>query len=274
MIFYKTDEEIELIRQSCLLVCKTLAEVASMLRPGMSGENIDQRAEAFIRDHKASPAFKGYRGFPASLCVSVNDVVVHGIPTEKQIFNEGDIVSIDCGVKMNGYYGDAAYTFAIGEVSEEIMELLRVTNAALYKGIQQAVPGNRLGDIGFTIQHFAERVHNYGVVRELVGHGVGRELHESPEVPNYGQRGRGVKLKEGLVIAIEPMINLGKKEVRTARDGWTVHAKDGKPAAHYEHTVAVKKGKADILSDHSFIEAAIRSNPYLKEIEAKKIPAA
>ncbi|MBK7869235.1 MAG: type I methionyl aminopeptidase [Saprospiraceae bacterium] len=274
MIFYKTDEEIELIRQSCLLVCKTLAQVASMLHPGVSGEVIDRKAEEFIRDHNAVPAFKGYRGFPASLCVSVNDVVVHGIPDNKQIFKEGDIVSVDCGVKMNGYFGDAAYTFAIGDVSEDIMDLLRTTHAALYKGIQQAVPGNRLGDVGFTIQHFVERVHGYGIVRELVGHGVGRELHESPEVPNYGQRGRGVKLKEGLVIAIEPMVNLGKKDVRTAKDGWTVHAKDGKPSAHYEHTVAVKKGKADILSDHSFIEAEIQNNPNIKEINAVKTAAA
>lgn len=269
MIFYKTDEEIELIRESCLLVCKTLAEVASMLRPGMESSKIDQVAETFIRDHKAVPAFKGYRGFPASLCVSLNDIVVHGIPSEKQVFKDGDIVSVDCGVKWNGYFGDAAYTFAIGDVAEPVMKLLRTTHASLYKGIQQAVAGNRLGDIGFSIQHFIEREHGYGVVRELVGHGVGRELHESPEVPNYGQRGRGIKLKEGLVIAIEPMVNLGKKEVRTDRDGWTVHAKDGKPSAHYEHTVAVGKKTADILSDHSFIEAAIRNNPNVKELEAR-----
>ncbi len=270
MIYYKTDEEIELIRQSCLLVCKTLAHVGSILRPGISGETIDKAAEEFILDHNAAPAFKGYRGFPASLCVSVNDVVVHGIPNSKQIFGERDVVSIDCGVYMNGYFGDAAYTFAIGDVEEDVMDLLRVTNASLYKGIQQAVPGNRVGDIGFAIQYFVEKLHGYGVVRELVGHGVGRELHESPEVPNYGQRGRGVKLKEGLVIAIEPMVNMGKKDVRTSKDGWTVHAKDGKPSAHYEHTIAVRKGKADILSDHSFIEAAIRNNPNLKEIELKK----
>lgn len=274
MIFYKTDEEIELIRQSCVLVCKTLAEVASLLRPGIDSSKIDQVAEAFIRDHKAVPAFKGYRGFPASLCVSLNDIVVHGIPSDKQIFKDGDIVSVDCGVQWNGYFGDAAYTFAIGEVAEPVMKLLRVTHASLYKGIQQAVAGNRLGDIGFTIQNFVEREHGYGVVRELVGHGVGRELHESPEVPNYGQRGRGIKLKEGLVIAIEPMVNLGKKDVRTERDGWTVHAKDGKPSAHYEHTVAVGKKTADILSDHSYIETAIRNNPNLKALETKKSIAA
>lgn len=274
MIYYKTDEEIELIRQSCLLVCKTLAEVASLLKPGVDSGKIDRIAETFIRDHKASPAFKGYRGFPASLCVSLNDVVVHGIPSEKQIFKEGDIVSVDCGVQWNGYFGDAAYTFAIGDVEESIMKLMRVTHASLYKGIQQAVAGNRLGDIGFAVQNYVEREHGYGVVRELVGHGVGRELHESPEVANYGQRGRGIKLKEGLVIAIEPMVNLGKKEVRTERDGWTVHAKDGKPSAHFEHTVAVGKKSADILSDHSYIEAAIRNNANLKELEAKTSAAA
>lgn len=274
MVYYKTDEEIELIRQSCLLVCKTLAEVATLLQPGVESKKIDRIAEEFIRDHKAVPAFKGYRGFPAALCVSLNDIVVHGIPSAEQVFKNGDIVSIDCGVHWNGYFGDAAYTFAIGDVAEPVMKLLRVTHAALYKGIQQAVAGNRLGDIGFAIQNFVERGHGYGVVRELVGHGVGRELHESPEVPNYGQRGRGIKLKEGLVIAIEPMVNMGKKDVRTNRDGWTVHAKDGKPSAHYEHTVAVGKKSADILSDHSYIEAAIRNNPNLKELEAKTSAAA
>ncbi|MFN7119970.1 MAG: type I methionyl aminopeptidase [Saprospiraceae bacterium] len=274
MIYYKTDEEIELIRQSCLLVCKTLAEVALLLKPGMDSSKIDRVAEEFIRDHKAVPAFKGYRGFPASLCVSLNDVVVHGIPNEKQVFRDGDIVSVDCGVQWNGYFGDAAYTFAIGDVAEPVMKLLRVTHTSLYKGIQQAVAGNRLGDIGFAVQNYVEREHGYGVVRELVGHGVGRELHESPEVANYGQRGRGIKLKEGLVIAIEPMVNLGKKEVRTERDGWTVHAKDGKPSAHFEHTVAVGKKSADILSDHSYIEIAIRNNPNLKELEAKTSAAA
>ncbi len=275
MIYYKTSEEIEIIRENCILVCKTLAEVASMLRPGITGDVIDRAAETFIRDHKAIPAFKGYKGsFPASLCVSVNDVVVHGIPTDKQVFKEGDVVSVDCGVKANGYFGDAAYTFAIGDVPEKVMDLLRVTHESLYKGIQQAIPGNRLGDISFSIQHYVERTHSYGIVRELVGHGLGRELHESPEVPNYGQRGRGIKLKEGLVIAIEPMVNMGRKEVYTGKDGWTVYAKDGKPSAHYEHTIAVAKGQPDILSDHSFIEAAIRNNPELKPLEAAKPAAA
>ncbi len=275
MIYYKTDEEIELIRQSCHLVCRTLAEVGAMLRPGITSEQIDRAAETFIRDHKAIPAFKGYKGtFPGSLCVSLNDVVVHGFPSDKQVFKDGDIVSVDCGVKWNGYFGDAAYTFAIGNVSEPVMKLLRITNASLYKGVNQAVAGNRLGDIGFAIQTFIEREHGYGIVRELVGHGVGRELHESPEVANYGQRGRGVKLKEGLVIAIEPMVNMGKKEVYTERDGWTVRSKDGKPSAHFEHTVAVRKKSVDILSDHSYIEAAIQNNPNLKEVANKKSVAA
>ncbi|MEN0003689.1 MAG: type I methionyl aminopeptidase [Bacteroidota bacterium] len=267
MIFYKTDEEIELIRESCLLVCKTLTLVGEMLRPGVKGSTIDVAAEALIRDHRAEPGFKGYRGFPATLCVSVNEGVVHGIPTEKQVFKDGDVVSVDCGVFMNGFFGDAAYTFAIGDVEEHVMKMLRVTNASLYKAIEVAVAGKRLGDIGFAVQDYVEKQHNYSVVKELVGHGIGRELHEKPEVANYGRRGRGSKLKEGLVIAIEPMVNLGKRAVRTAKDGWTVIAKDLKPSAHYEHTVAVRKGKADILSDHRSIEQAILANPNLKSIE-------
>ncbi len=263
-IFYKTDEEIEIIRDNCLLVCKTLALVAEMIGPGVSGDNIDKQAEQLIRDHGGVPGFKGLYDFPATLCVSVNEQVVHGVPSEQE-FRDGDIVSVDCGVFMNGYYGDAAYTFAIGEVADEVMELLRITKASLYKGIECAVSGKRIGDIGFAIQHYTERVHHYGVVRELVGHGVGRDLHEGPEVPNYGKRGKGIKLKEGLVIAIEPMINLGKKDVISFQDG-TVLAKDKKPSAHFEHTVAVRKHRADILSDHSFIEAAILKNSNLKEV--------
>jgi len=270
-IYYKTNEEIELIRKSCLLVCKTLAHVGSILRPGISGEEIDLAAETFIRDHGAEPGFKGYRGFPATLCVSVNEGVVHGIPTKGQIFKDGDVVSIDCGVLWDEFYGDAAYTFPIGNVSEEVMELLRVTNTSLYKGIDQAVVGNRIGDIAFAIQQYVERKHNYGVVRELVGHGLGRELHEAPEVPNYGKRGRGVKLQEGLVIAIEPMVNMGRKDVRTAADGWTVIAKDRKPSAHFEHSIAVRKKGVDILSDHSFIEETIQNNPELREVVLKTV---
>ncbi len=270
-IHYKTNEEVELIRKSCLLVCKTLAEVAAILKPGVSGAEIDQVAEACIRDHGAKPGFKGYRDFPATLCVSVNEGVVHGIPHEKQIFQDGDVVSIDCGVFWNGFYGDAAYTFPVGDVSEEVMNLLRVTNASLYKGIDQAIVGNRIGDIAFAIQYYVERKFRYGIVRELVGHGLGRELHEAPEVPNYGKRGRGVKLQDGLVIAIEPMVNMGKRDVRTAKDGWTVIARDRKPSAHFEHSVVVRKERADVLSDHSFIEQAIRNNPNLKEVEFKTV---
>ena len=267
MIFYKTEEEIELIRQSCLLVCKALAHVASLIRPGVSGLYLDKEAEALIRDHHASPGFKGYRGFPATLCISPNEAVVHGIPSKKE-FRDGDIVSVDCGVQWNGYFGDSAYTFALGHVGEEVMSLLRVTNTSLYLGIDQAIAGNRLGDIGFAIQEYVERRHHYGVVRELVGHGVGRNLHEEPEVPNYGKRGRGVKLQERMVIAIEPMVNMGRKEVIHAEDGWTVISKDHKVAAHYEHTISVGRERADILSDHSSIELEVKRNPELQRVEA------
>ncbi|MEL6635455.1 MAG: type I methionyl aminopeptidase [Bacteroidota bacterium] len=265
MIFYKTADEIEQIRESCLIVCKALAHVASRIRPGMTGEQIDREAEALIRDHGADPGFKGYRGFPATLCISVNEGVVHGIPSKTE-FRDGDVVSVDCGSFKNGFYGDSAFTFALGEVSDEVMQLLRVTNTALYKGIANAIVGKRLGDIGFAVQEYCERQHKYGVVRELVGHGIGRNLHEAPEVPNYGKRGRGPMLKEGLVIAIEPMINLGRKEVRQASDGWTIITKDKQPSAHFEHSVAVKKGKADILSNHEPIEAALQSNPEVHEV--------
>lgn len=270
MIFYKTEEEIALIRESSLLVCKTLAHVASLVRPGVTGLYLDREAEAFIRDHHATPGFKGYRGFPATLCISPNEAVVHGIPSDKE-FRDGDVISVDCGVVLNGYYGDSAYTFALGNVSEEVMNLLRVTNTSLYLGIDQAVAGNRLGDIGHAIQEYVERRNHYGVVRELVGHGIGKNLHEEPEVPNYGKRGRGAKLQEGIVIAIEPMVNMGKKEVIHADDGWTVISKDRKAAAHYEHTIAVRREKADILSDHSGIETAVRNNPELKEVEVYDI---
>lgn len=267
MIFYKTEEEIELIRQSCLLVCKALTHVAGLIRPGISGERLDMEAETLIRDHQAVPGFKGYRGFPATLCISPNEAVVHGIPSKKE-FRDGDVVSIDCGVIMNGFFGDAAYTFALGNVSQDVMELLYATNAALYLGIEQAVAGNRIGDIGFAIQEFVERKRGYGVVRELVGHGLGKNLHEEPEVPNYGKRGKGVKLREGMVIAIEPMVNLGRKEVSQADDGWTIISKDRKATAHYEHTVAVGKEKADILSNHRPIELAVKNNPELKSLLA------
>ena len=270
MVYYKTDEEVELIRQNCHLVCKALALSGELLKPGITGKQLDAAAEQLIRDHGAVPGFKGYNGFPATLCISVNEQVVHGIPSDEP-FHSGDIVSIDCGVYHNAFYGDAAYTFAIGEIDSAVMELLSVTLTSLYLGIDQAVAGNRLGDIGHAIQQYAERDHNYGVVRELVGHGLGKNLHEEPEVPNYGRRGAGRKLKDGLVIAIEPMINLGRKEVTQKNDGWTVCARDQKPSAHYEHTVVVRKEHADILSDHSYVEEAVRNNPDLAEISKKNV---
>lgn len=270
-VYYKTDEEIELIRESCLLVCKALAHVASIIRPGISSVEIDKEAEQLIADHGAVPGFKGYRGFPATLCVSTNEQVVHGIPVEERVFEEGDIVSVDCGVLMNGFFGDSAYTFPLGEVPEELMKLCEVTNTSLYKAIDAAVAGQRLGDIGHAVQQYVEKEHQYGVIRELVGHGIGRELHEGPDVPNYGRRGRGIKLKEGLVIAIEPMVNLGKREVRTAKDGWTIISKDKKPSAHYEHTIAVRKGQADILSNHKIIEQAIEKNPNVQSVSNKLV---
>ncbi|AEE52597.1 type I methionyl aminopeptidase [Haliscomenobacter hydrossis] len=269
MVYYKTDEEVEFIRKSCLLVCDALAHVASIIRPGITAKEIDAAAEMVILDHGALPAFKGYRGFPATLCVSINEQVVHGIPTGNIIFQDGDIVSVDCGVQWNGFFGDAAYTFPLGNVSEKVMELCRVTKTSLYKGIEQAVAGHRIGDVSFAIQNYVEKGFQYGIVRELVGHGVGRNLHEDPEVPNYGKRGKGIKLQEGLVIAIEPMVNLGKKEVITAKDGWTVAAKDHQPSAHYEHTVVVRRNKADILSSHVPIEAAISKNSEVREVSLK-----
>ncbi len=264
-IFYKTDEEVELIRTNCLMVSKTLALVGELIRPGVNGLDIDAQAEQLIRDNGGVPGFKGYRGFPATLCISVNEQVVHGIPSNIE-FKDGDIVSVDCGVLMNGYYGDAAYTFALGDVKEEVMQLLRVTKASLYKGIQQAIVGKRVGDISSAVQHYTERTHRYGVVRELVGHGLGRNLHEAPEVPNFGRRGQGPRMLDGLVIAIEPMVNLGVKEVETLDDDWTVVSKDRLPSAHYEHSVVVRKGQADILSTHKYVEEAIRKNTNLKEV--------
>lgn len=256
MVKLKTNEEIELIRQSSLLVGKTLAAVAREIREGISTLALDKVAEDFIRSHNAVPAFKGYRGFPGTLCVSVNSQVVHGIPGKYELKN-GDIISVDCGVKMNGYYGDSAFTFPVGDVKPEILQLLKVTKESLYRGIEKAVTGGRLGDISEAIQSHAEH-HGYGVVRELVGHGVGQHLHEEPEVPNYGRKGSGPKLATGLVIAIEPMINLGTKKVNQEIDGWTITTADGMPSAHFEHTVAVKPGKADILSSFVEIEQVLK----------------
>jgi methionyl aminopeptidase len=260
MVYYKSQEEIELIRASCLIVSKTLALVGSLIKPGVSAAKVDKEAESMIRDFGAYPTFKGYGGFPGSLCVSVNEEVVHGIPYDTKFFKEGDLVSVDCGANINGFHGDSAYTFIIEGASEEHIQLCRITNESLYRAIAAARLGNYLGDIGFAVQDFAERKHKYGVVRELVGHGIGKELHESPQVPNYGKAGKGLKLKEGLVIAIEPMINLGTQHVRTAKDGWSVITADKKPSAHYEHTVAITHNGADVLSDHSFLENSIRNN--------------
>jgi methionyl aminopeptidase len=270
-IFYKTDDEIALIKESCLMVCKTIAHVGSLLKPGVTGSFLDAEAEKFIRDHNGIPSFKGYgdeKPFPATLCMSVNDQVVHGVPSNRE-FQDGDIVSIDCGVFMNDFHGDAAYTFAIGDVNSHTMDLLSVTLTSLYKGIEQAIEGKRLEDIGFAIQDYTERKNRYYVVKDLVGHGIGRNLHEDPQVPNYGKRGRGIVLKSGLVIAIEPMINYGTREVRTLEDAWTIVAHDRKPSAHFEHTVVVRKKSAEILSDHTFIENAIKNNSELREISIK-----
>jgi len=265
MIYYKTNEEIELMRESNLLVSKTLAYIAGLLKVGENGKNIDKKAEIFIRDHGGIPAFKGYRGFPSTLCMSLNDAVVHGIPTDRA-FRETDSVSIDCGVLLNGFYGDAAFSFAFREVKEDVRTLLRVTRESLLKGIEAARPGNRVGDISYAIQHYCEKQHGYGVVRELVGHGVGKSLHEDPEVPNFGLKGKGPLLKEGMVLAIEPMVNLGNKAVKQMDDGWTILTRDGKASAHFEHSVAVKTDGPDILSDHSFVDEAVKKNEELVNI--------
>lgn len=258
MIPIKTNEEIEIQRKSSLLVGKTLAEVAKLIRPGVTTRELDQVADTFIHDHGAVPGFKGYGGFPAALCISVNDEVVHGIPGDR-ILKNGDIVSIDCGTLMNGFYGDSAYTFPVGEVNEEVLKLLERTKDSLYLAIEQTVSGKRIGDIGYAVQTYVEEF-GYSVVRDLVGHGVGRNLHEKPEVPNYGRRGSGIKLKSGMVLAIEPMINLGVKEVIQDKDGWTIRTADAKPSAHFEHNVVVRNGKADILSTFEDIEKVLNIN--------------
>lgn len=252
MIYLKTDEEIELMRAANQLVGRTLAEVAKIIAPGVSTKTLDKRAEEFIRDHGATPAFLGYQGFPGSMCISVNDQVVHGIPSHKTILQEGDIVTLDCGTKLAGFTGDSAYTFAVGEISEEVHKLLKTTKKSLYVGIEQAVAGNRTGDIGYAVQRYCE-ARGYHVVRELTGHGIGVNLHESPEVPNYGKRGTGTELRNGMCICIEPMINIGSKNVVQERDGWTIRTKTRKPSAHFEHCVAIRDGKADILSSFDFI---------------------
>jgi len=255
MIYYKTEEEIALMRISAQLVSRTLGMLAREIKPGVTPLHLDRLAEAFIRDHGAVPGFLGLYDFPNSLCISTNEQVVHGIPNNKPL-KEGDIISVDCGALKNGYYGDQAFTFMVGEVSDEIKQLLRVTRECLDLGIEQATSSNRIGDISFAIQHHAE-AHGYGVVRELVGHGLGKKMHESPEVPNYGKRGNGPRIKDGLVIAIEPMINMGTRRVKQLRDGWTIITADNRPSAHYEHNVAIVNGKPEILTTFDFVEEAL-----------------
>jgi methionyl aminopeptidase len=255
MLYLKTDEEVGLLKESNMLVSRTLAELASLIKPGVTTLYLDKIAETFIRDNGATPAFKGYGGFPNTLCTSVNDEVVHGIPSG-YVLKEGDIISVDCGVILSGWYGDSAYTFAVGEISAEKRRLLDYTRASLEEGVKEAIAGNRVGDISCAVQTKAESG-GYTVVRELVGHGLGRKLHEQPEVANWGKKGTGPKMERGLVICIEPMINMGKKETLQMRDGWTIKTADGKPSAHFEYAVAVDKGKAEVLTTFEFIETVL-----------------
>ena len=258
MIYLKTESEIELMRAANQLVGQTLAELARIIKPGISTAQLDKVADEFIRDHGAIPTFKGFPNpyggpFPGSICTSVNEVVVHGVPGEDTILKDGDIISIDCGTLLNGFNGDSCYTFAVGEISEEVRALLRTTKEALYKGIEAATAGHRIGDIGYAVQSHCE-AQGYGVVREFVGHGIGHEMHEDPQVPNYGRRGQGKQIKNGLCIAIEPMITMGTYEIYMLPDRWTIKTRDGKPAAHFEHTIAIHHGKPDILSSFEEIE--------------------
>ncbi|WP_134201531.1 type I methionyl aminopeptidase [uncultured Algoriphagus sp.] len=252
MIHYKTSEEVQKIKESADILAKAHGEVAKHVKGGVKTSYLDKIAEEFIRDHQAVPSFKGYGGFPASLCISVNEVVVHGFPSEYEL-KDGDIISIDCGVFHQGFHSDSAYTYPVGEVSSPVLDLLRATKDSLYLGIEKAVFGNRIGDIGNAIQKFVE-AKGYTVVRELVGHGLGKNLHEAPEVPNYGKKGSGPLLKEGMVIAIEPMVNLGTRNIVQERDGWTIRTADRKPSAHYEHTVAIFEDRTEILTSHKYIE--------------------
>ena len=257
-IYLKTEDEIELMRQANQLVGRTLGELANHIKPGVTTLQLDKIAEEFIRDHGAQPTFKGFPNpyggpFPASICTSVNDAVVHGVPNAETVLKEGDIISIDCGTLLNGFNGDSAYTFCVGEVTDEVKKLLKTTKESLYKGIENAVAGNHLGDISSAVQDHCE-AQKYGVVRELTGHGIGREMHEDPQVPNYGRRGNGVLLKAGMCIAIEPMITMGERTIWMDQDRWTIRTRDGKPAAHFEHTIVVRKGKAEILSSFEEVE--------------------
>jgi methionyl aminopeptidase len=257
MHLVKTGEEVELLRQNAELVSLTLAEVAKHIKPGVTTLHLDRVAEQFIRDHGAEPGFLGYNGYPNTLCVSVNDAVVHGIPSNYTL-RDGDIVSVDCGTKWHGYYGDSAFTFEVGEVTDNTKKLLRVTRECLNLGIQRAIDGNRVGDISQAVQTHAES-NGFSVVRELVGHGLGKNMHEKPEVPNYGQQGRGSRLVDGMVICIEPMINLGNRQVYQEKDGWTIKTSDRKPSAHFELTLVVRKGKADVLSTFKYIDLVLQN---------------
>ena len=252
MVKYKSRDEVGLIKESAEILGQAHGEIAKMIGPGVKTQQLDERAEEFIRDHGGVPSFKNFNGFPASLCISLNENVVHGFPSDYEL-QEGDIMSVDCGVFYKGFHSDSAYTYPIGEVSGEVMQLLKVTKESLYKGIEKAVYGNRVGDLAYAIQSYVEN-YGYGIVRELVGHGLGRDLHESPEVPNYGKRGKGPLLKDGLVIAIEPMINLGTRNVVQEADGWTIRTADRKPSAHFEHTVAIFKEGTEVLTTHKYIE--------------------
>lgn len=263
-IYLKTEDEIVLMRRANDLVGKTLGMLAPHVKPGVTTLQLDKLAEEFIRDNGAEPTFKGFPNpfgapFPASICTSVNSVVVHGIPSDKEVLHEGDIISIDCGTLLDGYNGDSAYTYSVGEISGELKRLLRVTREALYKGIEEAVDGGHVGDIGSAVQNHCES-NGYGVVRELTGHGIGRQMHEEPQVPNYGKRGSGVELREGMCLSIEPMITLGSRKIGLLSDKWSIRTVDNKPAAHFEHTVVVRKGRAEILSSFDYIEHGGKAN--------------
>jgi methionyl aminopeptidase len=269
-IFIRSDEEIDLIKISAQVLGKAHGEVAKLIRPGVKTKELDRVAETFIKDNGGIPSFLGYNKFPASLCISVNEVVVHGFPSGYEL-KDGDIISIDCGVKLNGYHSDSAYTYPVGEVNQSVRKLLARTKESLYIGLEKAIDGNRVGDIGYAIQTYTEKF-GYSVVRELVGHGVGQDLHEAPEVPNYGKRGQGPKLREGMILAIEPMINFGKKGVVQERDGWTIRTVDRKPSAHFEHTVAVRKGKPEILTTFDYIEAVTANTSLM--VDTQELTAA
>lgn len=266
MIHFKSNEEIELMRISSLMVSNTHATLVPFIKPGVTLKSIDKIAEQYIKDNGGYPAFLGYNGFPASLCISVNEEVVHGIPSDREI-KEGDLLSIDCGVKKNGYFGDSAFTFPVCVQDVNHLKLLKVTLESLAKGIEQVKVGNRVGDIGYAVQNHTEKLNGYGVVRELVGHGIGKNLHESPDIPNYGKRGNGLRLISGMVIAIEPMINLGTSKVKQLNDGWTIVTADGKPSAHFEHTVALTQDGYDVLSNHELIFKELKNNEYISDFQ-------